>query len=435
MRAAILDQRITSVSYDWDGEDNASPSVQQVNGAVVCRNMANNPRFIRTSGTVGVSRNLFNNPGAAFSSWQGFGAYAGVNNAVSISVSDASWSLSGKACRRTWTTVASPNSGDISVTCTPEYAGVLPSTIYTVVFKTTTDGTVSIGAPSLYDNTLKTVTHIARSRNVDAKPLAGEVVTDWVTFITPETMNGTRVPMNIRDKTAGCWAEQSEVDIYPGTYQPNRQWFSGSYSPDPDLTPVWIGTANASQSYLRGFVPSNTSVNVNFAVSSSNGVRLIPNNTASNDSLVNMGGSTTTLSGLGVTFTPGKWYGFQAVCTLLAPQTGTLSFFARRMRLASNNVAGWTGVGWTGVNSACTIQQPNEAGSYQVELVTQLPPDSVWAILRLHNGASFGNGDVYWDKLLIVEGDTEEEVRRKLAQGYFDGDTQVNAETINGVKL
>ena len=430
MRAAILDQRITSVSYDWDGEDNASPSVQQVNGTVVCSNKANNPRFTRTSGTVGVRRNLFTNPGAAFSLWQGFGAYAGTKNAVSLSVSDSSWSLSGKVVRRTWTTVASPSSGDISVTCAPEYAGVLPSTIYTVVFKTTTDGTVSIGTPSLYDNTVKTVTHIARSREVDAKPLAGKVITDWITFTTPETMNGLRVKMIIWNKTAGCWVEQSEVDIYPGEYQPNRQWFSGSYSPDPDLTPVWIGTANASQSYLRGFAPSNTSVNVNFAVSSSNGLRLIPNSPNSNDSLVSAGGSTASLSGNGITFTPGKWYGFKVVCILLAPQTGTLNGAARTIRLASNNVAGWTYA-----RQVYSKQPPNEAGSYQEELITQLPADSVWVSLRLYNGASIGNGDVYWDKLLIVEGDTEEEVRRKLAQGYFDGDTQVNAETINRVKL
>lgn len=428
MRAAILDQRITSVSYDWDGERNASPSVQRVNGTVVRRSLSNNPRFTRTSGTVGVSRNLFNNPGAAFSSWQGFGYYSGAGNAASISVSDASWSLSGKAVRRTWTTVASPNSGDISVTCTPEYAGVLPSTIYTVVFKTTTDGTVSIGTPTLYDNTLKYVTYISRSREADAKPLAGEVITDWITFTTPETMNGLRITIAIRDKTAGCWAEQSEVDIYPGEYQPDRHWFSGSYSPDPDLTPVWVGAENASQSYLRGFVPSNTSVNVNFAVSSSNGLRLIPNSPNYNDSMVNAGGSASSLSGNGVTFTPGKWYGFQAVCTLLAPQTGRPSTYARRIRLAYNNVDGWTGA-----SNVSSSQPPNEAGSYQEELVTQLSADSIWARLFLYNGATFGNGDVYWDKLLIVEGYTEEEVRRKLAQGYFDGDTQVNAETINRV--
>ena len=430
MRALANDQRINGVSYGWEGDRNSSPSVQRVNGAVVCHNMANNPRFTRTSGTVEVRRNLFFNPGAAFSSWQGFSAYAGTNNTVLQSVSDASWSSSGKVVRRTWTTVASPNSGDISVTCTPEYAGVLPSTIYTVVFKTTTDGTVSIGTPSLYDNTIGTVTHIARSREVNAKPLAGEVITDWITFTTPKTMNGTRIPMIIRDKTVGCWVEQSEVDIYTGEYQPNRQWFSGSYSPDPDLSPVWVGTANASQSYLRGFVPVNTVNNNNSCVASLYGMRLIPNKSADNNSNTRVSGSSVSLSGHGITFTPGKWYGVQAVCTLLAPQTGKLHEFARRMFMAYNNVSGWIGATY-----AQSIQPPNKAGSYQTELVTQLPADTIWLSLYLGNGASLGNGDVYWDKLLLVEGDTEDEVRRKLAQGYFDGDTRVDAATINRVKL
>ena len=43
MRAAILDQRITAVSYGWEGARNASPSMQRVNGTVVRRNLANRP--------------------------------------------------------------------------------------------------------------------------------------------------------------------------------------------------------------------------------------------------------------------------------------------------------------------------------------------------------------------------------------------------------
>ena len=155
---------------------------------------------------------------------------------------------------------------------------------------------------------------------------------------------------------------------------------------------------------------------------------MIPNTVVSSESLVNVGGSFASLSGYGITFTPGKWYGVQAVCTLLAPQKGTITSYARRMRLASNNVSGWAG---TTLNFS--VQPPNKAGSYQEEIVTQLPSDSVWAVLNLYNGVPLNGGNVYWDKLLIVEGDTEEEVRRKLAQGYFDGDTQVNAETINRV--
>ena len=195
-------------------------------------------------------------------------------------------------------------------------------------------------------------------------------------------------------------------------------YFDGSYSPDPDLQPVWVGTENASQSYLRGFVSTNAGAYLNYSIASSYGARLIPFHETSNDSSTTVGGLGFSLSGYGVTFTPGKWYGIQAVCTLLAPQTGTHHSLARRIHLVYNNVAGWTGS-----RSNMSNQPPNEAGSYQAELVTQLPVDSVWANLRLYNGASLNGGDVYWDKLLIVEGDSEEEVQEKLAAGYFGNDS------------
>lgn len=425
MRALANDQRINGVSYGWKGARNASPSVQRVNGAVVRSNMANNPRFTSTSGTVEVRRNLFNNPGV-IGSTLGLSCWSGTNNSISQNRVDATWSKSGSAARTTWNTVVNPNSGDVSVYNTPTHSGVVASTTYTMVVRRVTDGTVTLGQPDISGRQ----TVIARSRKTTITPAAGEIVTDWMTFTTPDTFTTDRMLVSISNKTVGCWVEQSEVDIYPGEYQPNRQWSSGSYSPDPDLTPVWVGTENASQSYLRGFVPGNTGVsNNNFTVASqNNGMRLIPNKPEANNSNTGVGGVSSSLSGYGVTFTPGKWYGFQAVCTLLAPQTGSIGSSARIIQLTSNNVNGWTGS-----RNVSSSQPPNKAGSYQEELVTQLPADSVWASLYLCNGASFGNGDVYWDKLLIVEGDTEEEVRRKLAQGYFDGDTQVNAETINRV--
>ena len=431
MRAAILDQRITSVSYNWDGEDNASPSVQQVNGAAVFRNMANNPRFTRTSGTVEVRRNLHISPGARTTNTN-FSGWSGTNNKVQYSVVQASWSSSGMAVRMSFTNVQT-DTGDFYTRFT---SGVTAGKTYTMVLSyVVSKSGILVVFPRVRTNDTNTaVVLTSASRNSsDGKrtATAGVVYTDWVTFVAPSmdaNPSGLRMFMSIASHQTGDYIDMSMADIYEGEYQADRQWFDGSYSPDPDLTPVWVGTANASQSYLRGFVPANTSTTASFAVYSSNGLRSIPRNVANNDSLVFVGSLSSSLSGLGVTFTPGKWYGFQAVCTLLTPQTGTLSNSARRMQLVFNKNAGWTGV-----NSAYSIQPPNEAGSYQEELVTQIPADSVWASIRLYNGASFGNGDVYWDKLLIVEGDTEEEVRRKLAQGYFDGDTQVNAETINRV--
>ena len=433
MRALANDQRINGVSYGWEGARNASPSVQQVNGAAVFRNMANNPRFTRTSGTVEVRRNLHISPGARTTNTN-FSGWSGTNNKVQYSVVQASWSSSGMAVRMSFTNVQT-DTGDFDTRFT---SGVTAGKTYTMVLSyVVSKSGILVVFPRVRTNDTNTaVVLTSASRNSsDGKrtATAGVVYTDWVTFVAPSmdaNPSGLRMFMSIASHQTGDYIDMSMADIYEGEYQADRQWFDGSYSPDPDLTPVWVGTANASQSYLRGFVPANTGVsNNNFTVASqNNGMRLIPNKPEANNSNTGVGGVSSSLSGYGVTFTPGKWYGFQAVCTLLAPQKGSIGSSARIIQLASNNVNGWTGS-----RNVSSSQPPNKAGSYQEELVTQLPADSVWASLYLCNGASLGNGDVYWDKLLLVEGDTEEEVRRKLAQGYFDGDTQVNAETINRV--
>ena len=404
MRALANDQRINAQRYAWVGARNGSPSVQQVNGAVVREQLANNPRFTSTSGTVEVRRNLFNNPDAVSL------AYFGTANGATP-------------------TLTGDGSG-ILITCFPNGiadSGARFTGLPTVVGSTAY--TLSVEVEAVTDCTLKA--------SIQGTGFPSPSI-EWIAFsagevkrmnrtVTSLAAGGSASPYILRQNASG--SEKFKVRKVMWEAAPTAMpFFSGSYSPDPDLSPVWVGTENASQSYLRGFVPRNTSTINNSAVASYYGVRLIPNNAASADSNVYAGGSSSSLSGNGVTFTPGKWYGIQAVCTLLAPQTGTLGNSSRRIQLAFNNVSGWKGV-----NSASSIQPPNEAGSYQEEIVTQLPADSVWAGLRLYNGASFGNGDVYWDKLLIVEGDTEAEVRDKLALGYFDGDTRVDATTINRV--
>ena len=446
MRAAILDQRITSVSYGWDGEDNASPSVQQVNGAAVRRNMANNPRFTRTSGTVEVRRNLANTPAGTSTYLNprelGFIArWAGRGGSQEISLLNDIQGPAGTgittAIRKTWTVIGT-ELGDVAFAHANDNVNaypVAPGEVFTMssywrVSRSQNRLISSRFNIYFYNSSGTSVSSIAGSN------YTGPVVADeWnmvsMTFTVPEGVSFMKpyLLVSFTDNTSlqvGDTLDATGLLVEKSTVL--RPYFDGSYSPDPDLTPVWVGTANASRSYLRGFVPGNISAYSSFAVASSYGIRLIPNTVVSSESLVNVGGSFASLSGYGITFTPGKWYGVQAVCTLLAPQKGTITSYARRMRLASNNVSGWAG---TTLNFS--VQPPNKAGSYQEEIVTQLPSDSVWAVLNLYNGVPLNGGNVYWDKLLIVEGDTEEEVRRKLAQGYFDGDTQVNAETINRV--
>ena len=143
------------------------------------------------------------------------------------------------------------------------------------------------------------------------------------------------------------------------------------------------------------------------------------------DAKTAVAGSLSGFSGLGVTFTPGKWYGASAITTL----TKTLLNIgpsAARIIQASNTVSGWSGS-----TRSLSESTPNAPGAYQKRLVWQCPTDSIWNSLYLYNGSSNPSDIVYWDKLLIVEGASEEEVRYKLANGFFDGNsTNTPANTV-----
>ena len=425
MRAIVADDRIRARKYVFDSENK---SVEYVNGTTNRINLANNPRFTNTSGTVEVRRNYFANPrGENSTAWATFAGVSGVTTHTGITgITDHPVGIS-TARRVTWTTGTTSASGGVfcgNNVASPVTAGLT----YTASIWVRPSITQNI-LPGIdwkrADYTTSSLTYGAFT-NVPA----GKWTRLSVTGVAPA--DATYMYITAYVGGAGApWPTGATLDVTGALLDKTPtvlDYFDGSYSPDPDLSPVWVGTANASQSYLRGFVPKNISAYSSFAVASSYGMRMIPNKSADNNSRTRVGGLSSGLSGNGVTFTPGKWYGFQAVCTLLAPQTGSINSSARTMQLASNKINGWTDS-----RNVSSSQPPNEAGSYHEELVAQLPTDSVWASLYLCNGASFGGGDVYWDKLLIVEGDTEEEVRRKLAQGYFDGDTQVNAETINNL--
>ena len=429
MRALANDQRINGVRYSWKGASNASPSVQRVNGSVVREQLVNNPRFTDTSGTVEVRRNLFSNPRAvSLTSW---GSYISTSYVRTVLGGISDHPLGITTANRVTATTSGTAIGGAYFGQNAKALPIVAATTYVIsvyirpsislVISPTVEWKKSDDTPAGTDTIGPSVTCPAgvwtRVSVIGTSPAN----TAYANITFYNTSNSTMWFVGDTLDSTGAMVEKSTI---------LRDFFDGSYSPDPDLSPVWVGTANDSQSYLRGFVPANTVNNNNSCVASSYGMRLIPNKSADNNSNTRVGGSSVSLSGHGVTFTPGKWYGVQAVHTLLAPQTGKLNNFARRMFIVYNNVS-W----WGGETYVQSIQPPNEAGSYKEELVTKLPADTIWAGLYVYNGASFGCGDVYWDKLLLVEGDTETEVRSKLANGYFDGDTQVDASTINGVKL
>ncbi len=133
--------------------------------------------------------------------------------------------------------------------------------------------------------------------------------------------------------------------------------------------------------------------------------KLSPNN-ASNDSFMTLGGD---LGAFRSGMQAGKTYTLSAVARIAAPQTGTLGGNGTRQVTLWYTTAGGTHVRTAG------SQGPNTAGTFRSSVTVSIPSDAQGAWIRLYNGASIGNGDVWWDDIMLTEGNT--------IYNYADGNT------------
>lgn len=125
---------------------------------------------------------------------------------------------------------------------------------------------------------------------------------------------------------------------------------------------------------------------------------------ASNDSFIALGGD---LGGFRTGLQAGKTYTISATVRLTAAQTGTLG------GNGSRQITAWyTNGGHTLVRGS---QAPNAAGQQRVSVTYSIPATATAAWIRLYNGASVGNGVVWWDNIMITEGPTQ--------YNYADGNT------------
>lgn len=108
---------------------------------------------------------------------------------------------------------------------------------------------------------------------------------------------------------------------------------------------------------------------------------------------------------------PGHTYTVLASFYQRAPQAGPLAANARSLIV-------------TYVSPEQAVVTPTQAanvsGIQQLRLVVTLPVDATSCTIQLTNGASYGNGDVWWDDMLVVEGFYDGD--------FFDGDTPSTAE-------
>lgn len=175
--------------------------------------------------------------------------------------------------------------------------------------------------------------------------------------------------------------------LIEGTYA--GPYFDGTTAAG-DYTYRWTGTAHDSTSELRavpplkvGWLNSIPATSTDWASSGTKSVRVSPAG-ASTDSFVYL-----TLPPL----ENGKTYTVMANLRMTAPQTGIPDVRARRIDVFHSN-------GYT-----LGEQAPNVAGVSKVRAVFKVTDKDAYTNVRLYNGASVGNGDVWYDNIMFVEGD------------------------------
>jgi hypothetical protein len=188
-------------------------------------------------------------------------------------------------------------------------------------------------------------------------------------------------------------------------------YFDGATAAAGDYTYAWSGTANASVSYQKAPVVTGVSEVPSLAhgyqsttgsVAGTKALRITPVS-SSIDTFAEMANMFA-----GYTFKPNTTYHISADCTLAAPLTGTLDLRARGFRAMFNGIE---------TVFTYTSTKANTAGSSRVSATFTTPAVTTISFFRLMNGASAGNGDVWWDRILLVEGDGTD------VNGYFDGST------------
>lgn len=369
-------------------------------------NQATNPSFEATSGTVEVRRNLMPDPRA--SSGSGFNARAGGTGAVAVLSTETVTAPPGtnltSAQRTTITTPPSSGSTWLRVERTSVIT-VTASTVYTFSAWVRTNISGRGGQVIIIWRTSGGALISESPATLPATP--GEWRRISVTATAPATAAQAQLQIGVdAGSTAGAYTEGTgwlfQASPILGSY------FDGGFQsePDADLTSHWIGTPNGSASTLTGpgvastVAPGGALSSTQWFASGASSARVIPRGTSS-DTYVAPGGD----SGFQLGMQAGMTYTALATIRLAAAQTGTLHTRARRI------VAFTSGA----VTETPSTTAPNAAGVTQLSVTFTVPAGATGAWVRLYNGASAGNGDVWWDDFMLIEG--------TYTGDYFDGAT------------
>ena len=188
-------------------------------------------------------------------------------------------------------------------------------------------------------------------------------------------------------------------------------YFDGDFVPSEEFTSLWEGEVDNSTSALYGtsHYQGQPAVNLSsgfltstWAKSGSRSICIMP--TANlNDTHVHVGGDT---GGLRLGMLPGKTYTAMVTIRLVAPITGELHERARTITVHHKTADSAYG-------ELLSDPAPNLPGEHEIRFTFTIPEDATEAFIRLYHGGSAGNGLVWFDDFLLVDG--------VYTGPYFDG--------------
>lgn len=385
----VLPGRAYSLSALGDGAGSVSASV---NDPAPLTNLATNPSFETSGSMVEVMRNHAVDPAGVSNVGNTVGpvmsVWAGSGGAVSTTVyAELPWTPFGRGKRYVWTTAPSTGSGALQI----QGLNSLSVGVWTITIRVRTNAS-TLGLPAFGD----APGAVTVDRFVTQE---GDIFTlvHTLEITTPFTSNNARISAGLPNVFVGAFAEISELDIYPGPYQPERKPFTGSYSPDPDLTPSWTDASNASASVLHGASVAgmgdgggNTGRHVvtstmHGVVSGEKSLRIFRTGT-SHQTAAGAVFRTWTTSEVGKTFTVAAW------CTIPDGYDDTDdSVWADRASRGLYLVG----------NLAGSVIAPSTPGTHLVRAVVM--PQTTTQTVRLGGGGAIGQS-VYWDDMTIMAG-------------------------------
>ena len=386
---------IDLLTWPWEGTQVnlcANPSFEQTSGTVIARrNLATRPNPINTAGW------LTNDPARFAPSYDASGgrrAGTGARKFVRQGSNDSVIASAYAVGMKDWTQTdrASITAGQTYTVTVYGKANVAHRGVVTVGTYDAAGVNVGSFTGSFYPNTA-----------------ANQWGRAQVTFVAPAGATKCGIGNFQISTVSGDTSGGEQAWMCDALYERTSvalTYLGGTYSPDSDYVSSWAGTADDSQTVAT----VNLAVNATNAGSSdwfvfssqqwartgTRSLRIANISNMDGQGYAVVAGTSASLTGLGVTFVPGKTYTVLAYLNMVDAQFSPFSL-ARRIRVLGNLGAG-------NVEIALSDQPPNAPGTHEVRLTFTLPAGATSCHVRAYHGAPAGNASVRWDDLMIVEG-------------------------------